>query len=63
MAVYYKIELELNVVHDKTFLNFPDQIHGNDIYTEIRDGKLYQDDKEIGLQEFINKIVEIVKTY
>jgi hypothetical protein len=63
MAVYYGIELKLDVVNDKIFLRFPDPITDNDINTEVRDGKLYYEGKEISLQEFIEKIIKIVKTY
>jgi hypothetical protein len=59
----YIIDLQLKFIGNKTYLNFWDYVHGNDVIVEVREDKLYQDDKEISLQEFINKVINEVKTY
>lgn len=59
----YIIDLQLKVVGNIVYLNFWDNIHGNDVVVEVREGKLHQNDKEITLQEFIDKVINEVKTY
>lgn len=52
-----KIEIELHFVGDgRTFLNFWNWLDGNDVIAEMKEGKLYEDEKEISLQEFTDKI-------
>ncbi len=56
-----KIELELHVVGDgRTFLNFWNHLTGDDVTTEIIDGKLHLDmdqiKKVIELNEFIQMV-------
>ena len=59
----YIIDLQLKVVGNIVYLNFWDNIHGNDVVVEVREGKLHQNDKEITLQEFIDKVINEVKIY
>lgn len=59
----YIIDLQLKIVGDKTILNFSDYVHGNDISAVVFNGKLYQNGQEISLQEFIDKVINEVKTY
>ena len=52
-----KIGIELHVVGDgRTFLNYWNYINGDDVIAEIKDGKLYRDDVEISLQEFVDSV-------
>lgn len=58
-----RIELELHVIGDgRTFLNFWNNINGDDVIAEVKDGKLYMDindvEKEVTLQYFIDTIKE-----
>ena len=66
-----KIKLELIKYEDgETFLNYWDNIHGNDICTEIKDGKIYTDvddenekpSTQISLQQFINMVEKVVES-
>lgn len=62
-----KIKIEL-VVNENgiTFLNYWDNLNGNDVCCEIKDGKLFEQtfvgndhdlvQKEITLQDFVNKV-------
>lgn len=52
-----KINIELHVVGDgRTFLSFWNYKNGDDVIAEFKNGKLYQDKKEISLQKFINEV-------
>ncbi len=56
-----KIELELHVVGDgRTYLNFWNWKTGEDVISEIKDGKLYMDinevETEVSLQQFIDEV-------
>jgi hypothetical protein len=52
-----KINLELLVVGDgRTFLNYWNYLNGDDVVSEIIDGKIYIDDKEVSLEDFINSV-------
>jgi hypothetical protein len=57
-----KFQLELNCVEDgRTFLNYWDAAHGNDVVCEVVDGRLLltQDEgkpKKITLSEFIEMV-------
>lgn len=52
-----KINLELHVVGDgRTFLNYWNYLNGDDVVSEIIDGKIYIDDKEVSLEDFINSV-------
>lgn len=72
----YKLEgkhkLELNIVGDgRSFLNFWDWAHGNDVVCEIRDEKLYYTpidenskslpEKEISFNEFLTLVKESIE--
>ena len=61
----YKINLELNVtINGRTWLNFWDAVHGNDVIAEVKDGKLYAEDgKEINMQEFTEEVMKQVKKW
>jgi len=60
-----KIKLELVVNEDgRTFLNYWNWYNGDDVVTQIKDGKIIDDNgegKEISLQEFINQVNTRVK--
>lgn len=66
-----KIDIEVNIVGDRTFINFWDYMHGNDVITELKDGKLYQYqlkndeaiNQEITFQEYIDKVIKEVSKY
>lgn len=56
-----KINIELHAVGDgRTFLNFWDYKHGDDVVAEIKYGKLFIDvdgvETEITLQKFVDDI-------
>ncbi len=56
-----KIELELHVVGDgRTYLNFWNWKTGEDVISEVKDGKLYMDinevETEVSLQKFIDEV-------
>lgn len=60
-----KIELELNIPDDRTFLNFWNSYNGDDVVCQVIDGKLmlsqYNEngdllDKEISLTEFLEMV-------
>ena len=56
-----KVELELHVVGDgRTYLNFWNWKTGEDVISEIKNGKLYMDinevETEISLQQFIDEV-------
>jgi hypothetical protein len=54
-----KIRIELNIVGDgRRFLNFWNWRSGNDVCAEIIDGSLYDEEAEITLEEFINRVIE-----
>lgn len=53
-----KISLELNLVDDgRKFLNFWNYMNGDDFVVEVKDGKLYNDDEEVSIGDFLD-IVE-----
>ena len=60
---HYKIEVELHIVGDRTFINYWDYVSGNDVTTELINDKLYHNNKEITLTEFIDKVVNVVSKY
>jgi hypothetical protein len=52
-----KINLELLVVGDgRAFLNYWNYLNGDDVVSEIIDGKIYIDDKEVSLEDFITLV-------
>lgn len=52
-----KINLELHVVGDgRTFLNYWNYRNGDDVVAEVKDGKLYQEEQETTLQNFIDQV-------
>ena len=56
-----KIELELHIVGDgRTFLNFWNWKTGEDVVSEIKNGKLYMDisevETEVSLQQFVDEV-------
>ncbi len=52
-----KIKIELHVVGDgRTFLNFWNWKNGDDVTAELKSGKLYQKEKEITLQKFLDTV-------
>jgi len=56
-----KIELELHVVGDgRTYLNFWNWKTGEDVISEVKNGKLYMDinevETEVSLQQFIDEV-------
>jgi hypothetical protein len=55
-----KIPLEYNIVGDgREFLNYWDLSYGNDVVAEIKKGgKLFDGDKEITLDEFLDAVKE-----
>lgn len=63
-----KIELELHVVGDgRTFINFWDWRHGDDVTAELKDNKLYQTNEnhevfETSLTDFIFQVKARFKT-
>jgi hypothetical protein len=63
MATKLRIDVEISVEDDKKYLNFWDYINGNDVTAELVQNKLYQDDKEITLQQFVDKVVEEVNKW
>lgn len=53
-----KYNLELNYPGDgRCFLNHWDYRHGNDVVAEIKEGKLFVDDKEVSFADY-QKLVE-----
>lgn len=49
-----KYNLELNIVGDgRTFLNFWESIHGNDVVARIIGDRIYIDGKKSTIKEFI----------
>lgn len=58
-----KVELELHVVGDgRTYLNFWNWKTGEDVISEVKNGKLYMDinevETEVSLQQFIDEVKE-----
>lgn len=56
-----KVELELHVVGDgRTYLNFWNWKTGEDVISEVKNGKLYMDinevETEVSLQQFIDEV-------
>lgn len=63
-----KIDLELHVVGDgRVFINFWNHINGDDVITELRDGKLYriqyegedgktETETEVSLEKFVEEV-------
>jgi hypothetical protein len=52
-----KINLELHVVGDgRTFINYWNSINGDDVVSEIIEGKIFIEDREVSLNEFINLV-------
>jgi len=59
-----KIEIELNLPGDgRSFLNFWDYMGGEDVTAEIKDNKLIHQGNEITLNDFINKVKDVVRKY
>lgn len=59
-----KIDIEINYVSDgRVFLNFWDYIYGEDVTTEVIDGKLIENGKEITITDFIDKVKKVVRKY
>jgi len=52
-----KINLEILIVGDgRRFLNFWDYRSGDDVVAELKNGMLYQEEKLISLNEFIDQV-------
>ena len=52
-----KINLELHVVGDgRTFLNFWNHINGDDVVVEVVKSRLYDDEEEISVETFIDRV-------
>ena len=60
---HYKIEVELHIVGDRIFINYWDYVSGNDVTTELINGKLHYNKEEITLTEFIDKVISVVSKY
>ena len=64
---HYKIEVELHIVGDRVFVNYWDYIGGEDVVSELINGKLLyrngESIEEITLTEFIDKVVNVVSKY
>lgn len=57
METRLKINLELHIVGDgRIFLNYWNYLNGDDVISEIIDGKIYIDDEEVSLEYFINLV-------
>jgi hypothetical protein len=65
---FMKVTIELNLPDDRTFLNYWDYKHGNDVVAQIIDGKIMlsvhsegkeeEELKEVTFMEFIELVVE-----
>jgi hypothetical protein len=51
-----KVNIELNIPDDRIFLNFWNWYNGDDVVCEIKNGKLYQNDIEISLEDFCQMV-------
>lgn len=58
-----KYKLELNYPGDGSlFLNFWDWRHGNDVVAEINNGRLFIDEREVSIAEFIALVENSIST-
>lgn len=59
-----KIEIEILQVGDgRTFVNFWNYMNGDDVVAELKEGKLFQDEKEISFQKFVDDVKERVEKF
>ena len=57
-----KYSIELHVVGDgRTFLNFWDYVHGNDVCVQVVDGSLYDEEEEVPFDEFLKRVFESIE--
>lgn len=56
-----KVKLELNFPgNGRVFLNYWDWDNGNDVTAELVDGNLYDENQEITLQDFIDRVKKVI---
>lgn len=56
-----KYGIELNIVGNKTWLNFWDYVHGNDVVVRVRGDGLWIGGKKITIHEYITRVRKSIK--